>query len=174
MRLPAEAEGDSCMLVKLIACRVPERSRTQFAEAQMRWSELKDVEGFILQLGGWAQESPETALILALWQEKRGYFDFMRERHDDLFERTGQRGTYEAIRISVGVTRDDWLGAEAVQGLVKLIDPGASKAGDAVTWSRSGDGVELRWPGVLSGMLNPPFGFAGEASFSINRAWTIG
>ncbi|WP_337999627.1 DUF4937 domain-containing protein [Paenibacillus mucilaginosus] len=58
MRLPAEAEGDSCMLVKLIACRVPERSRTQFAEAQMRWSELKDVEGFILQLGGMGTGEP--------------------------------------------------------------------------------------------------------------------
>jgi heme-degrading monooxygenase HmoA len=58
------------------------------------------VPGFVAQIGGWIDDRPDSAVIVAYWKNERLYADFMREKHDSFADR--QRDTYSALRVNTG------------------------------------------------------------------------
>lgn len=86
------------MLLKRIVCQVASDSRDAFSNAQAHWRQLKDIEGFRGQFGGWnagdVSESCEWACIVGLWQDSDSYQNFMSEFHDTVVEASGQAQTY--------------------------------------------------------------------------------
>jgi heme-degrading monooxygenase HmoA len=63
------------MLAKWIV--VDASNRAAFDEAQKRWSELVQCEGFLVQMGGWLDTFPAKAGILAFWRDFGAYRQFM-------------------------------------------------------------------------------------------------
>ncbi len=89
------------MLFKLIAATVPNDRRAKFSESQASgWSGLKSVPGFVAQIGGWVNDRPDCAVIVAYWKNEQSYADFMREQYDSFADR--QRETYSALRVNTG------------------------------------------------------------------------
>ena len=93
------AEGN---VLKLIRCKSAEQKLQAFSEAQAKWAPLQNVSGFIRQWGGWmeTEDGPE-AVVLVLWKSKHDYLNFMAEHHDEIYERTHQKGTFESINITL-------------------------------------------------------------------------
>src|SRR5690348_9063556 len=89
------------MLFKLMAATVPNDRHAKFSASQASgWSGLESVPGFVAQIGGWVNDRPDCAVIVAYWKNEPSYADFMRERHDSLAER--QLGTYSALQVNTG------------------------------------------------------------------------
>jgi heme-degrading monooxygenase HmoA len=89
------------MLFKLIVATVPKGSHAKFSESQASaWSGLESVPGFVAQIGGWVEDRPDTAVIVAYWKSEQFYADFMREQHDSFADR--QRDTYSGLRVNTG------------------------------------------------------------------------
>jgi heme-degrading monooxygenase HmoA len=89
------------MLFKLIAATVPNDRHAKFSESQASgWSGLESVPGFVAQIGGWVNDRPGCAVIVAYWKNEQSYADFMREQHDSLADR--QLGTYSALQVNTG------------------------------------------------------------------------
>jgi len=89
------------MWIKLIQCRVPAENRERFARGQAQWGALSDIGGFCGQIGGWAINATDLAVIVGLWADRDTYETFMRDVHDRIFEGNGQRGTYDSIDVSL-------------------------------------------------------------------------
>jgi quinol monooxygenase YgiN len=108
-------------LVKWMTCEVPRSQTRPFSRAQERWAPLADVPGLVCQIGGWDEASPGTACVLAIWRDAEAYDRFMRDRHDALFEATGQAGTYSALQVATGRAMFEMPGAErdAVRALAR-------------------------------------------------------
>jgi len=89
------------MLFKLITATVPNDRRAKFSESQASgWSGLESVPGFVAQIGGWVNDRPDCAVIVAYWKNEQSYADFMREQYDSFADR--QRDTYSALRVNTG------------------------------------------------------------------------
>ena len=104
------------MLVKWIVCQVASDSRAAFSNAQAQWRQLKDVDGFRGQFGGWdacnASESCEWACIVGLWQDSDSYQKFMRDDHDPVFEASGQATIYVHATTALFVVQLDMPGLQ--------------------------------------------------------------
>jgi hypothetical protein len=85
------------MLAKWIA--VDASNRAAFDEAQKRWSDLVEHEGFIVQVGGWVDTFPAKAGILGLWRNFGAYRRFMETGHAELALQ--QKEICEHIEITV-------------------------------------------------------------------------
>lgn len=83
------------MLLKWIDCRVPTGRKDAFSEAQRAWHRLAGVSGFVAQAGGWDINEPSRACVFGLWSDEPAYLNFMRDVHDEVFQPSGQRSTYE-------------------------------------------------------------------------------
>jgi heme-degrading monooxygenase HmoA len=70
------------MLAKWIV--VDASNRAAFDEAQKRWSDLVDHDGFIVQVGGWVDTFPAKAGILGLWRNFGAYRQFMETGHAEI------------------------------------------------------------------------------------------
>lgn len=88
------------MYVKWIKCEVEEHSKAAFSNAQAKWEKLKKLDGFLGQIGGWDQQNPNEAGILAFWKDQHAYDSFMKYSHDEIYEKSGQIGTYKSISIN--------------------------------------------------------------------------
>jgi heme-degrading monooxygenase HmoA len=114
------------MLFKLIVATVPNDLRAKFSESQAAaWVGLESVPGFLAQIGGWVDDSPDSAAIVAYWKSEKFYSDFMQERHDSFADR--QRDTYSALRVHTGhviltMKEADPRVAIAKAGLVRVSD----------------------------------------------------
>ncbi|MFM9282168.1 DUF4937 domain-containing protein [Paenibacillus jiagnxiensis] len=98
------------MFVKWIGCSVLSSKLLLFSAAQGKWSSLSNVEGCIGQLGGWEpRKEMSIAHIFGFWTDELSYQQFMNEDHDDIYERTGQSGTFEGINIVFGRMPGDAL-----------------------------------------------------------------
>ncbi|GLH62971.1 hypothetical protein PG301_08100 [Parageobacillus sp. G301] len=82
------------MLLKWIRCEVEEEKKALFSAAQEKWRDLKGCPGFLGQIGGWNIAKPQEACILAFWENLDFYQSFMSDKHDEIFERSRQEGTY--------------------------------------------------------------------------------
>lgn len=85
------------MYLKLILCYVKKENRQEFTERQRAWSDIKDVNGLIFQVGGWSNINTEIACKLALWQSKEFYADFHLNVHDELARKAGHQHLYYKI-----------------------------------------------------------------------------
>jgi heme-degrading monooxygenase HmoA len=85
------------MLAKWIV--VDASNRAAFDEAQKRWSDLVENDGFIVQVGGWVDSFPTKAGIVALWRNFAAYRQFMETHHAELAPQ--QKETFEHIEITV-------------------------------------------------------------------------
>jgi heme-degrading monooxygenase HmoA len=85
------------MLAKWIV--VDASNRAAFDEAQKRWSDLVENDGFIVQVGGWVESFPAKAAIIALWRNFGAYRQFMETGHAELASE--QKEIFEHIEITV-------------------------------------------------------------------------
>ncbi|MFF4319711.1 DUF4937 domain-containing protein [Streptomyces sp. NPDC001568] len=97
---------------KWIGCTVPVASRERFGSGQRAWAAIGDAEGLVGQVGGWDRETGR-AKLLGLWSGSESYGRFMRERHDEVFALSGQKGSFTAIDTAVGGTVLDMAGEVA-------------------------------------------------------------
>lgn len=88
-------------LVKWIVCQVPSALRTAFDEAQQRWAGLAAADGFLGQIGGWNQNEPTQACILAVWRDQSAYEQFMHRLHDEIVDQSNQQRTYTEIQVTM-------------------------------------------------------------------------
>jgi heme-degrading monooxygenase HmoA len=89
------------MLLKWIRCEVNEEKKAAFSAAQEKWRDLKGCPGFLGQIGGWNAAKPQEACILAFWENLDSYKYFMSDKHDEIFERSKQKGTYHKISVDI-------------------------------------------------------------------------
>jgi heme-degrading monooxygenase HmoA len=89
------------MLLKWIRCEVNEEKKAAFSAAQEKWRDLKGCPGFLGQIGGWNAAKPQEACILAFWENLDSYKYFMSDKHDEIFERSRQKGTYHKISVDI-------------------------------------------------------------------------
>jgi heme-degrading monooxygenase HmoA len=88
------------MLIKLIDCVPLQNSKDEFSKSQELWSEISTCDGLRAQFGGWDKKSSH-AIVLALWENQSSIDLFMRQKHDIVEEKTGQRSTYERCTVSL-------------------------------------------------------------------------
>lgn len=88
------------MLIKKIICEVKKDHAIAFALGQERWKEIKHIDGFVAQYGGWS-ESEHKAFIIGFWRSRLSYNEFMEKCHDLIYEKTGQGGTIESIDVLI-------------------------------------------------------------------------
>ncbi|WP_053216116.1 DUF4937 domain-containing protein [Guptibacillus hwajinpoensis] len=108
------------MLIKKIICEVKKEHAIAFALGQERWKEIKHIDGFVAQYGGWS-ESEHKAFIMGFWRNRSSYNEFMEKYHDPIYEKTGQSGTIESIDVwidekevdSIKALTKEWLYTEA-------------------------------------------------------------
>ncbi|WP_370294710.1 YdbC family protein [Rossellomorea marisflavi] len=89
------------MLVKRIVCTVEPHQRRSFHKAQMEWSALRTIEGFLAQFGGWDTVDPSTAYLYSFWENRDRYEDFMENTHDKIFGQSNQGATYTSINVGL-------------------------------------------------------------------------
>lgn len=89
------------MIIKWIRCEVREEKKHLFTLAQSKWKGIRNVPGFIGQAGGWSSENPGTALVAAFWSSESAYKNFMQSYHDDIYDGTAQKGTYESLKVDL-------------------------------------------------------------------------
>ena len=87
------------MLIKSIRCQVEEQMKDLFSKGQTQWKPLSIMKGFHGQLGGWCEQNPNQAWIIAFWENPSAYQQFMEKEHDEIFIDSGQGKTYDAISV---------------------------------------------------------------------------
>ncbi|HDX9578603.1 TPA: YdbC family protein [Bacillus pseudomycoides] len=86
------------MLIKSIICKVSDEKKELFSAAQEQWSDLKSLDGFYGQIGGWDESE---ACILSLWENMKMYQSFMNESHDKIFYDNNQESTYTSCETEL-------------------------------------------------------------------------
>ena len=86
--------------MKWIKCQVDEENQTAFSDAQEGWGDLKKLDGFLGQVGGWDRKNSFEAAILSFWRDYESYQQFMNHDHDEIVERNGQKNTYNKIYVA--------------------------------------------------------------------------
>jgi hypothetical protein len=89
------------VIVKWMVCKVLPHERDKFSLAQVEWIALKEVNGFIGQIGGWDLIENNCACILALWEDLDTYNHFMKKAHDEIFLKFKQNKYYESISVTL-------------------------------------------------------------------------
>lgn len=87
------------MILKWIRLAVPDGSRDAFSKAQEQWVALRDVQGFLGQIGGWSERTKDEACILAWWRNEDTYLAFMQKEHDAIIGHSLQDTTYDSIEV---------------------------------------------------------------------------
>lgn len=89
------------MILKWIVCKVLNNKKEEFSFAQEEWKALKDVNGFIGQIGGWDLKNASNACVLGVWENSRAYRHFMDNIHDQIFHKNNQKQSYESISVTL-------------------------------------------------------------------------
>jgi hypothetical protein len=87
------------MFVKFITCHVPKEKVANFHHAQKQWDNVKRVNGFVRQIGGWVKEN--DTLIRSFWETKMEYEKFMNDIHDLIVSENNQEKTYTKIEVEL-------------------------------------------------------------------------
>jgi heme-degrading monooxygenase HmoA len=88
------------LLIKWIKAQVPLEKKHQFSLAQEKWADLKNLAGFLGQVGGWNMKNELEACVLGFWKDQESYENFMKNEHDAIFEKSNQSKTYDDISIN--------------------------------------------------------------------------
>jgi hypothetical protein len=163
--------------VKWMTCQVPSADRQRFSEAQQRWAPVAQEPGFICQIGGWDEGSPNTACILALWHAPDAHARFMRRRHDSLLDAAQQAGTYRSLQVTTGSVILDMPGAET-DSVAAVTRARLLRVADCEVRSdredHFRDSQEHIWaPGMngADGMLGGVFSQLGEHRYLVTTGW---
>ena len=89
------------MLIKWIRAEVQNVNMHLFTSSQEGWSELSKVNGFLGQVGGWNLNNSNEACILGFWRDLDSYHDFMNLNHDEIYERSNQKGTFTNLKTNL-------------------------------------------------------------------------
>ncbi|MEC2309336.1 YdbC family protein [Bacillus atrophaeus] len=91
------------MLIKEMKCEVEAAHKEAFSKAQSRWGELKYINGFIKQAGGWRKNENGmfTAIVIGVWEDQQTYEEFMTNEHDRIYANTKQQGTFRSIQVKL-------------------------------------------------------------------------
>ncbi|WP_410982518.1 DUF4937 domain-containing protein [Bacillus cereus] len=92
------------MLIKTIFCQVEKEKKDLFSEAQEKWRDLQNLEGFHGQFGGWNEDE---ACVFTVWENMHTYQKFMNEMHDPIFYNSNQKDTYLSCEIELFQTLFD-------------------------------------------------------------------
>ncbi|KFN03277.1 DUF4937 domain-containing protein [Bacillus clarus] len=84
------------MLLKTIFCKVEKEKRDLFSNAQEKWCDLRHLEGFHGQFGGWDEDE---ACVFSVWESMHTYQAFMNGVHDTIFLNSNQEDTYVSCEI---------------------------------------------------------------------------
>ncbi|TCS96423.1 DUF4937 domain-containing protein [Hazenella coriacea] len=87
------------MLIKWIVSTVSTQQKDTFHQCQRGWQEMNKAPGFIIQFGGWNLKNPEEACIVSMWENQDKYDQFMNIMHDQIYEKSGQSGTFEHLEV---------------------------------------------------------------------------
>lgn len=87
------------MFVKWIVCTVAEDKREAFGSAQQAWRRIRYVDGLIAQVGGYDDNNPAAACILAVWRDERSHQQFMANAHDAVTSENHQADHYQDIEV---------------------------------------------------------------------------
>lgn len=87
------------MIIKKIMCNVKEGCNETFHKQQEQWYPLREVEGFLGQIGGWSITHPSTAYVYAFWENQAAYDRFMEKEHDAIFIDSFQENSYDSIDV---------------------------------------------------------------------------
>lgn len=164
------------VLVKWIVCDVATTKRDEFSRAQEGWAVLRGENGFVCQVGGWDEQSPETAGVLAVWTGAEVYGRFMCNHHDAIVRASGQQDTYRSVRVAAGPSILEMRGGRA--GVEVLPTAGVLRVADCVVLPRHEDHFrrvqEHVWmPGMagVDGMLGGLFSQVGERRYLTATGW---
>ncbi len=91
-------------LIKWIVCEVAPEKRDIFDRILGNWGLVSMAEGFVAQLGGFAQghQAPLRGCILGLWRDVASYQAFMGGLHDRLAAPHSEQKSYDAITVRLG------------------------------------------------------------------------
>ncbi len=104
------------MYIKWIECEVNEDQKEKFSDAQEKWDETKEADGFIAQAGGWNLKNENEACIISFWESEKYLDSFMKILHDKIFNSNKQAETYNKISINYF---NEVLSMEGETGLLK-------------------------------------------------------
>lgn len=115
-------KGEICMLIKSIICKVSDEKKGLFSAAQEQWSELKALDGFYGQIGGWDESE---ACIVSLWKNMKMYQSFMNDTHDKIFYDSDQQNTYTSCKTELyqslfDITETSFLDALAHSSFLRI------------------------------------------------------
>ncbi len=88
------------MHIKRIICEVKEGFEKEFSVAQEQWVEIRGIDGFIGQIGGWDLNRSRTAYIIGFWKAEYYLKQFMKNIHDKIFFKNSQSEFYDSIRVN--------------------------------------------------------------------------
>ena len=170
------AENLGSLFVKWIVCDVAPTKRDEFSQAQEGWALLRGEEGFVCQVGGWDERSPDTAGVLAVWTVAESYERFMRDHHDAIVRASGQQETYRSVRVATGASILEMPGDR--DKVEVLVTAALLRVDDCVLLPGHGDHFgrveEHVWsPGMVSvdGMLGGLFSHVGERRYLTITGW---
>ncbi len=170
------AEKLGSLLVKWIVCDVAPTSRNEFSQAQEGWAVLSGEDGFVCQVGGWDEKSPDTACVLAVWTDAEAYERFMCDHHDAILRASGQPDTYRSVRVATGQPILEMRGDR--NGIGVFVTAGVLRVADCVVLPGHEDHFrrvqEHVWlPGMASadGMLGGLFSQVGERRYLTTTGW---
>ena len=163
-------------MIKWIVCDVAPTRRDEFSRAQELWEVLTAEDGFVCQVGGWDEKSPDTAGVLAVWTDAEAYERFMRDHHDVIVRASGQQDAYRSVRVATGPSilemRGDRSGVEVLltAGVLR-VDNCAVLSGHEDHFTRVQEDVWLPDMAGVDGMLGGLFSQVGERRYLITTGW---
>ena len=163
-------------MIKWIVCDVAPTRRVEFSRARELWAVLRPEDGFVCQVGGWDEKSPDTAGVLAVWTDAEAYERFMRDSHDAIVCAPGQQETCRSVRVATGPSILEMRGDR--NGVEVLLTAGVLRVADCVVLPGHEDHFkrvqEHGWlPGMagVDGMLGGLFCQVGERGYLTTTGW---
>jgi hypothetical protein len=164
------------LMIKWIVCDVAPTRRVEFSRAQELWAVLRPEDGFVCQVGGWDEKSPDTAGVLAVWTDAEAYERFMCDSHDAIVCAPGQQETCRSVRVATGPSILEMRGDR--NGVEVLLTAGVLRVADCVVLPGHEDHFkrvqEHGWlPGMagVDGMLGGLFCQVGERRYLTTTGW---
>ena len=91
------------MLLKQSTVRWKKKKKL-FSNAQEKWSDIRHLDGFHGQFGGWYEDE---ACVFTLWEDRSTYQSFMNGAHDTIYVNSNQEDTFLSCEIELFQTLYD-------------------------------------------------------------------
>ena len=81
-----------------------EEKKELFSNAQGKWRDIRHLDGFHGQFGGWYEDE---ACVFTLWEDRSTYQSFMNGAHDTIYLNSNQEDTFLSCEIELFQTLYD-------------------------------------------------------------------